>query len=225
MLENLDVSGGSSRCYYHHGHAIVMRDSVVHDCPRQGILGADNDSGSLTLERVEVFGSGGGDRDHQIYMATDEVAHPGSVFRMVGCYVHDGNGGNNVKSRAERNEIYYNWIEGGFYHELELIGPDPAGGVPEGQAREDSDVVGNVLCQAARVQRGALRRRRHRSVERALPVRDQHRRDGRPGRGGVPAVRRDRDARGVRQRAVVAGRRRRAGGARRRGGVGERRRG
>jgi hypothetical protein len=60
-------------------------------------------------------------------------------------WVHDGTGGNNVKSRAERNEIYYNWIEGAVYHELELIGPDPAGGVPAGEKREDSDVVGNVL--------------------------------------------------------------------------------
>ncbi len=49
---------------------------------------------------------------HQIYMATDESAHPGSVFRMQFCYMHDGAGGNNVKSRSERNEIYYNWIEG-----------------------------------------------------------------------------------------------------------------
>ena len=145
VLEQLDLSGGSSRCYYHHGHAVVMRDSIVHDCPKQGILGADNDSGSLTLERVEVTRSGGGDRDHQIYMATDEIAHPGSVFRMAGSWVHDGNGGNNVKSRAERNEIYFNWLENAYYHELELIGADPAGGVPEGQAREDSDVVGNVL--------------------------------------------------------------------------------
>ncbi len=64
---------------------------------------------------------------------------------MQYCYIHDANGGNAVKSRAERNEIYYNWIEGALYHELELIGPDPAGGVSEGAAREDSDVVGNVL--------------------------------------------------------------------------------
>jgi hypothetical protein len=27
-------------------------------------------------------------------------------------HVHDQNGGNAVKSRAERNEIHYNWIEG-----------------------------------------------------------------------------------------------------------------
>jgi hypothetical protein len=56
--------------------------------------------------------------------------------------VHDTNGGNAVKTRAERNEIYYNWIEGGLYKELELIGPD---GQDEGLAREDSDVVGNVF--------------------------------------------------------------------------------
>src|SRR5262249_22005165 len=37
---------------------------------------------------------------------------------------------------------YYNWIEGGLYKELELIGPD---GQDPNLAREDSDVVGNVF--------------------------------------------------------------------------------
>jgi hypothetical protein len=81
-------------------------------------------------------------------MSTDQVNRPGSVFRMQHCYIHDANGGNNVKSRSERNEIYYNWLEGAYYHELELIGPDPYG-VVEGWTpelkREDSDIVGNVL--------------------------------------------------------------------------------
>ncbi|MCP4711612.1 MAG: hypothetical protein GY869_23585, partial [Planctomycetes bacterium] len=67
---------------------------------------------------------------------------------MQHCYIHDANGGNNIKSRSERNEIYYNWIEGAYYHELELIGPDP-GGAPDDWyprlKREDSDIVGNVL--------------------------------------------------------------------------------
>lgn len=142
VFEGLDITGGAERCLFHEGDDITLRDSVVHDCPKHGILGADEESGSLTLDYVEVYGSGNGTQKHQIYMATDEEAHPGAVFRMQHCYVHDGNGGNNVKSRAERNEIYYNWIEGATYHELELIGPD---GADEELAREDSDVVGNVI--------------------------------------------------------------------------------
>src|SRR5262249_42847010 len=98
VLEGFEVTGGSSRCVYHHADDVLMRRLVVHDCPAQGLLGADQDSGSLTLEYSEFYGSGSGDRNHQIYMATDEVAHPGSVFRMQHCYVHDSVGGNNVKS-------------------------------------------------------------------------------------------------------------------------------
>ncbi|WP_437935879.1 right-handed parallel beta-helix repeat-containing protein [Sorangium sp. So ce341] len=142
VLEGFDVTGGTSRCVFHHGHEVTIRDTVVHDCPAHGILGADSDSGSLTLEYVEVYKCGSGTQKHSIYMATDESAHPGAVFRMQHSYVHDTNGGNAVKSRAERNEIYYNWIEGGLYKDLELIGPD---GQDEDLAREDSDVVGNVF--------------------------------------------------------------------------------
>lgn len=142
IFEALDLTGGSFRCFYHHADDITLRDSVIHDCPAHGLLGADTDSGSLLLEYTEVYGCGSGTQEHQIYMATDETAYPGSVFRMQHCYVHDATGGNNVKSRAERNEIYYNWIQGALYHELELIGPD---GQDPALAREDSDVVGNVL--------------------------------------------------------------------------------
>ena len=146
VFEGLDLTGGSFRCFYHHAHDVTLRDSVVHDCPAHGVLGADSDSGSLLMEYVEVYGCGSGTTQHQIYMATDESANPGSVFRMQHCYVHDSTGGNNVKSRAERNEIYYNWIEGATYHELELIGPD---GQDPSLFREDSDVVGNVLVKTA----------------------------------------------------------------------------
>ncbi|AUX36265.1 MULTISPECIES: hypothetical protein [Sorangium] len=142
VLEGFDVTGGTTRCVFHHGHDVTIRDTVVHDCPAHGILGADSDSGSLTLEYVEVYKCGNGTQKHPIYMATDESAYPGAVFRMQHSYVHDANGGNAVKSRAERNEIYYNWIEGGLYKDLELIGPD---GQDPGLAREDSDVVGNVF--------------------------------------------------------------------------------
>ncbi|MCC7535445.1 MAG: hypothetical protein IT379_04505, partial [Deltaproteobacteria bacterium] len=148
VLEGFEITGGSARCVYHHAHDITVRDCVIHDCPSQGLLGADTDSGSLLLEYTEIYACGGGDRDHQVYMSTDQETYPGSVFRMQFCWVHDGNGGNGIKSRAERNEIYYNWIESSFYHELELIGPDPGGtSIPEDAYREDSDVVGNVFVK------------------------------------------------------------------------------
>jgi hypothetical protein len=147
VFEGFDVTGGSFRGIYHHADDITLRDTVVHDCPAHGILGADTGSGSLLMEYVEVYHCGNGTGQHPVYMATDEFAHPGSVFRMQYCYLHDQNGGNNIKSRAERNEIYYNWVSGGFYGEIELIGPDPHGNknVNTDTAREDSDVVGNVF--------------------------------------------------------------------------------
>ncbi len=143
-FENIEVRQATFRGIYHQSDDLIVRSVVVHHC-NNGLMGADNGSGSLLLEFSEFHDNGSGTQAHQIYMATDESTHPGSVFRMQFCYVHDGAGGNNVKSRAERNEIYYNWIEGAVYHELELIGPDPAGGVPADLKREDSDVAGNVL--------------------------------------------------------------------------------
>ena len=142
VFEGFEVTAGQTFCIVHKADDVTVRDTVVHDCPNQGILGTDSESGSLTLEFVEVYGSGEGLSNHQLYIATDETMYPGSVFRMQHCFVHDGKGGNSVKTRSERNEIYYNWIEGGMYHELDLIGPD---GQDPSLAREDSDVVGNVF--------------------------------------------------------------------------------
>lgn len=142
VFENFEVTGGPEYCVVHKAHDVTIRNTVVHDCPNHGILGTDEESGSLTIEHSEVYACGSGERKHQLYIATDETMHPGSVFRLQFTYVHGANGGNNVKSRAERNELYYNWIEGAVYHGLDLIGPD---GQEPGLAREDSDVVGNVI--------------------------------------------------------------------------------
>lgn len=142
VFEGLELQGGSSRCFFHHADDITVRDTVIHDCPRHGVLGADDDAGSLTLAYVEVYRAGHGEGAHPIYVTTDEEAYPQAVFHMEHCYVHDALGGNDVKSRAGRNEIYSNWLDGALYHELELIGPDGAG---RKLRREDSDVVGNVI--------------------------------------------------------------------------------
>lgn len=147
VFEGFEIIGDGNPDHFgivHKANNVTIRDVVVHGVRSQGLLGTDFESGSLTLERCEFYDNGSEEYNHQIYMATDESMYPGSVFRMQFCYVHDGAGGNNVKSRSERNEIYYNWIEGAFYHELDLIGPD---GQDPGLAREDSDVVGNVLIK------------------------------------------------------------------------------
>lgn len=142
VLESLEVTGASDTCIVHKGDDITIRDFVVHDCPGQGLLGHDEEAGSLTLELSEFYKCGNGTYQHQIYMTTGQEMYPGAVFRMQHCYVHDGGGGNNVKSRSQRNEIYYNWIEGAHYHSLELIGPDVSPATP---AREDGNIVGNVI--------------------------------------------------------------------------------
>ncbi len=149
VLEGFEVTGGSFRCVYHHGDDLTLRDLFVHDCAAHGILSADEDSGSLTIEFSEVARAGNGSSQHGLYVTSDQNAHPGSVFRLRHSWVHDMNGGNALKSRAERNEIHFNWFEGTRYHLMELIGPDEDAVTPPPGIREDSDVVGNVLVHKA----------------------------------------------------------------------------
>ena len=147
VFEGFEIVDVAGRGLNHRADDITIRDCVVHACTN-GIMSSDHGSGSLTVENCEVYDCGGGDANHQLYIATDEEACPRAVFRLQFCYIHDGRGGNNVKSRAERNNIYSNWISNAFYHNLDLVGADPASGVPADRAREDSDVVGNVLIAA-----------------------------------------------------------------------------
>lgn len=148
VFEGFEVSGGSSTCVFYEANDITVRDAVIHACPAHGILGADRNSGSFTLEYSEVYDAGEGTNKHPLYIQSDEIAFPNAVFRMRYNYVHDGNGGNLLKSRHQRSEIHYNWFEGGAYQELELIGPDCETQQPGWDAdlvREDADVVGNVI--------------------------------------------------------------------------------
>lgn len=152
VFEGFDVRGGTSSCLFSEAHDITVRDTIIRDCPSHGILAADNNSGSFTLEYSEVFNSGAGTHRHPIYMQSDEVAYPDSVFTMRYNYVHDGNGGNLLKNRHERALIYYNWFEGSAYQELELIGPDcetQQSGWSPGLRREDVDLVGNVIIHTS----------------------------------------------------------------------------
>jgi hypothetical protein len=152
VFEGFELTGGSSRCVFVHARDVVLRDLLVRDCPGQGILSADLNTGNLTLEYSEIRNSGAGIGQHALYIQSDEVSHPGSVFRMRFNYVHSGTGGNLLKSRHERNLIHYNWFEGAWYHEVELIGPDPnfqQPGWTPGLVREDSELLGNVIVHSS----------------------------------------------------------------------------
>ena len=149
VFEGFEVIGGTKAAICHHANNIVIRDCVIHDSPMGILSDQDIGMGNILVEYCEVYHCGKDMYSHQLYMATDEIRFPGSVSRIRFCYIHDASGGNNIKSRAERNEIYYNWLENPFYHNLELIGPDPDYN-PAGEdlAREDSDVAGNVLISS-----------------------------------------------------------------------------
>lgn len=139
--------GGRKSCVFSEAHDLVLRDLLIRDCPAHGLIAADQNSGSLTLEYSEIFNAGANDQRHPIYVTADTNAYPGAVFRMRFNYIHDGKGGNLLKSRHNRNEIHYNWFESSFYQEIELIGPDCAawpGGNPPPIAG-DSELLGNVI--------------------------------------------------------------------------------
>jgi hypothetical protein len=153
MLQGFEVNGGPKGIGVF-GDNIKVRGCVIHGC-NHGLIGYGTGTGNVTVEYCEFYGNGvptGGATQHQIYMATDEFAHPGSIFRLQYCYLHDGVEGDNVKTRSERNEIYYNWVElaGTSGHGLGLFAPDAEDNadVTVNTAREDADVVGNVIIQS-----------------------------------------------------------------------------
>ena len=141
VFEGFEIEHGAERGIRYRAAYMTMRDLYMHDCPDQGILGSDYETGPLLIEYVEVARCGGAPGGHSIYMSTDPVAYPGAVFRMQHCYVHDCTWGNCVKTRAERSEIRYNWLESDEIRALILIGRDDE----RGPRPMHSEAIGNVL--------------------------------------------------------------------------------
>src|SRR5690606_20683716 len=57
VFEGFDVRGGTSSCIFSEAHDVTVRDSIVRDCPSHGILGADNNSGSLDRKSARLNSS------------------------------------------------------------------------------------------------------------------------------------------------------------------------
>lgn len=128
---NIEIANGKV-CFRNEAHGTKLDNVLIHDC-HIGVMGTDQNSGSLTISHSEIFNTGGkppGQKwGHAIYVASDQNAFPGSTFTLMNSYLHD-NKGNNVKSRFERSIIKQNWIEGGEHAQarylIELIGYDGA---------------------------------------------------------------------------------------------------
>jgi len=149
ILDNLEITAGTEVCVRSQANGVRVMRSYIHDCRYHGVLGSDMYSGTVVIDRTEIVRAGGqppgANLKHPVYVATDRDSYPGSKLKVIHSYIHEF-GGNGIKSRSERAEVYFNWIESqereDSYYSVQLIGfqeylPQPAG--------LDGDVVGNVL--------------------------------------------------------------------------------
>jgi len=125
IFEGFEVKNAAKAGICHHSHKLEIRDCVIHECLMGILSDQDIGMGDCEIDRCELYDNGHEMYSHQIYMATDDARFPGSVIKIHDCHIHDALGGNNIKSRAYRNEIYNNRVTNAFYHNMELIGPDP----------------------------------------------------------------------------------------------------
>jgi len=169
IIDNFEVAANpkvTNGGIFHVAHGTVIRNCYVHDTYGDGILGSD-DTGSLTIEFTEVARAGN-TYDHAIYIGMNEILYPDGVLNVRFCYIHESMTATGIKSRAPRNNIYYNWVEDTKNRCLELSGPDmdfmaekraaaergeedPAYLLYDDELmREDSDIVGNVFIETDR---------------------------------------------------------------------------
>ena len=153
VMEGFDITTGTYnsnvwRGFYNVADDVTLADSVIHDCACNGISNSDS-AGSLSLQYDEIYNCGYGLLEHQIYAGSSNSLYPNAVLDIEFCYIHNGTGGNNIKSRVARTQVYYNWIEGAYYHEFDLDGADPGDQAPgtAGLVQQVGDIVGNVIVK------------------------------------------------------------------------------
>ena len=98
------VSDGNGAGIRYEAGNLVVNNSVFWD-NQDGILGAAVPNGNILIENSEFSNNGAGDGyTHNIYIG--DIAS----FTLLNSYVHDANGGHEVKSRAQTNVIEGNRI-------------------------------------------------------------------------------------------------------------------
>ena len=110
ILKNLDISGISvpdgNGAGIRYDQGTLLLDNVHLHNNQNGILGAPDATGSITIQNSEIDHNGtNAGNTHNIYIG--DVGQ----FTLTNSYVHDANVGHEVKSRAENNTITNNRIE------------------------------------------------------------------------------------------------------------------
>ena len=134
-----DQNGAGIR---YEGGNLTLDNVFIHD-NQEGILGASDPNGSITINRSEFAfnGLGGDGHTHGIYVGA--IAN----FTLANSYVHDTAVGHEVKSRAANNTITGNRIfdnNGSASYSIDL----PNGG--------DATIANNVIQQGPNTQNPAI---------------------------------------------------------------------
>lgn len=124
IFNGFEIINGAKAGINHHADNVVIENCIIHNCLMGILSDQDINMGDLEVANCEIYGCGYRAHSHQIYTANDVLRFPNAIVKIHDCYIHNAYGGNNIKSRAHRNEIYNNRIIDAFYHNLELIGPD-----------------------------------------------------------------------------------------------------
>ena len=137
VLRNLDISGvtvpDANGAAVRYDQGTLLLDNVhLHD-NQNGILGAPDPTGSITIQNSEIDHNGtSAGNTHNIYIG--DIAQ----FTLTNSYIHDANVGHEVKSRAENNTITNNRIldnSGSSSYSIDL----PNGG--------NAVITGNIIEQ------------------------------------------------------------------------------
>lgn len=143
-FENLEFTGAAYRGIFQISGGITIRDCYFHH-NHNGIMGADDPNvGDILIEFSEFAHNGSGVYAHQMYLASWK---PGATATVQFNYIHDSDGGANIKTRMPHNIIRYNWIENAANYELDIVDSDAG---PEGLRPMDTEFIGNVVISDAR---------------------------------------------------------------------------
>lgn len=108
-INGFDISGavvpdGNGAAIRYDGGSLTLNNDYLHN-NQNGLLGAPDPNGSITINNSEVAFNGTGDgRTHNLYIGN--IAN----FTLTNSYIHDADVGHEIKSRAESNTIIGNRI-------------------------------------------------------------------------------------------------------------------